>query len=90
MTRRDHYDDPDAPRPNSVVPAAVGFVTDEAGRLLLEHRVDNDLWGLPGGTHEIGEDIVGTVVREIREETGLVVEVTGMVGIYSDPKHVVA
>lgn len=90
MARVDYYDDPNAPAPNSVVPAAVGFVTDDDGRLLLEHRVDNDMWALPGGTHDFGESITQTVVREIREETGLEVEVTGLVGIYTDPRHLIA
>ena len=90
MARVDYYDDPDAPTPNSIVPAAVGCVTDDYGRILLGHRVDNDLWALPGGTPEFGESIEGTVVREIREETGLEVEVTGLVGIYTDPRHVIA
>ena len=90
MARVDYYDDPTAPTPNSVVPAAVGFVPDEQGHILLEHRVDNDLWALPGGTHDFGESIEQTVVREIKEETGLDVEVTGLVGIYSDPRHIIA
>lgn len=90
MARKDYYDDPDAPVPNSIVPAAVGCVTDDEGRILLEHRVDNDLWALPGGTHDYGESIVDTVVREVREETGLDVEVVGLVGLYTDPRHVIA
>lgn len=90
MARVDYFDDPDAPTPNSVVPAAVGFVTDENGRLLLQHRVDNGLWALPGGTHEFGESIVQTVVREIAEETGLQVEIDSLVGLYTDPRHLVA
>ncbi len=90
MARVDYYDDPAAPKPNSVVPAAVGFVPDEEGRILLQHRVDNDLWALPGGTHDFGESIEDTVIREIKEETGLDVEVTGLVGIYTDPRHVIA
>ena len=90
MTRVDYFDDPDAPSPNSVVPAAVGFVVDEEGRLLLQHRVDNGLWALPGGTHEYGESIGQTVVREIAEETGLRVEVDSLVGLYTDPRHLVA
>jgi 8-oxo-dGTP pyrophosphatase MutT (NUDIX family) len=90
MARVDYFDDPDAPTPNSIKPAAVGCVTDERGRLLLEHRVDNDLWALPGGTLDFGESLVDTVVREIKEETGLDVEVTGLVGIYTDPRSVIA
>ena len=40
MARIDYFDDPNAPTPNSIVPAAVGCVVDDQGRLLLEHRVD--------------------------------------------------
>jgi 8-oxo-dGTP pyrophosphatase MutT (NUDIX family) len=90
MTRTDYFDDPDAPEPNSIVPAAVACVSDDQGRLLLEHRVDNDRWALPGGTIEFGESIEQTVVREVREETGLDVEVTGLVGIYTDPRSRIA
>lgn len=39
---------------------------------------------------EIGESIGQTVVREVREETGLEVEPQRLVGVYSDPGHVVA
>ncbi|MGR6997985.1 NUDIX domain-containing protein [Yinghuangia aomiensis] len=53
-------------------------------------RRDSGNWVLPGGGMELGESLVGCVVREVREETGLDVEVTGLVGIFSDPKHVIA
>src|SRR5207237_237908 len=49
-----------------------------------------ELWGLPGGAMDLGESIGQAVVREVREETGLDVEPTGLVGIYSDPGHVIA
>jgi ADP-ribose pyrophosphatase YjhB (NUDIX family) len=65
-------------------------VTNDAGEILLQRRSDNDLWALPGGTMDLGERIAETVVREVREETGLEVEVTGIVGVYSDPGHVIA
>ena len=88
--RTDYYNDPDAPQPNSVVPSASAIVTDEQGRILLVKRRDNTLWALPGGGHDIGETIASTAVREVKEETGLDVEVTGLVGVYTNPHHVVA
>lgn len=88
MGRRDYYDDPRAPKANSLVPAASAVVVDDAGRILLHRRQDNNQWALPGGKMELGETLAGCAVREVKEETGLTVEVTGIVGIYSDPKHV--
>jgi ADP-ribose pyrophosphatase YjhB (NUDIX family) len=90
MARRDFFNDPDAPPANSVVPSVVAAVQDDQGRLLMIHRTDNDLWALPGGGHDIGESITDTVVREVREETGIDVEVTRLVGIYTNPHHVMA
>ncbi|AKC38486.1 Putative MutT/NUDIX-like protein [Mycolicibacterium phlei] len=90
MARTDYYNDPNAPEPNSVVPSASAIVTDEQGRILLIKRRDNTLWALPGGGHDIGESIEQTAIREVKEETGLNVEITGLVGIYTNPAHVVA
>jgi 8-oxo-dGTP pyrophosphatase MutT (NUDIX family) len=90
MPRTDYLNDPNAPEPNSIVPAASAIVTNDAGEILLQRRKDNDLWALPGGTMDVGERIADTAVREVREETGLNVEVTRIVGIYSDPAHVIA
>jgi ADP-ribose pyrophosphatase YjhB (NUDIX family) len=90
MARTDYYDDPDAPQVNSVVPAVTAFVQDSAGRILMERRTDNGRWGLPGGTHQAGESITETVVREVVEETGLQVKVDRMIGIYTDPRRVIA
>jgi ADP-ribose pyrophosphatase YjhB (NUDIX family) len=89
VRRREYFNDPNAPRPNSLVPAASGVVVDDRGRILLHRRKDNDLWSLPGGAMEPGESIAGTIVREVREETGLEVEVVRLVGIYSDPRYVI-
>src|SRR4051794_40622122 len=90
MGRVDYYDDPNAPVANSLVPAASAIVTDADGRILLHRRRDNEMWALPGGVMELGESLGGCAVREVREETGLEVEPIGIVGIYSDPKHVFA
>jgi mutator protein MutT len=89
MQRIDHFNDPDAPRANTLVPAASAIITNENGEILLHRRSDNNLWALPGGTMEIGESIRQTVIREAREETGLEVQPQRIVGIYSDPKHVI-
>ncbi|MEU8870297.1 NUDIX domain-containing protein [Streptomyces javensis] len=88
MSRVDYYHDPDSPKANSVVPSVTAVVQDEAGRLLLIHKTDNDLWALPGGGHDIGESVSETVVREVVEETGITVEVDNIVGLYTDPNHV--
>ncbi|EBM0725703.1 NUDIX domain-containing protein, partial [Salmonella enterica subsp. enterica serovar Senftenberg] len=81
---------PTAPRANSLVPAASAVVVDKSGRIVLQRRRDNEMWALPGGAMELGESVAQCAIRETREETGLDVEVTGVVGIYSDPKHVFA
>ncbi len=90
MARIDHYNDPDAPAANSVVPSTTAVVTDSDGRILLIRRRDNDLWALPGGGMDLGESIEDTARREVREETGLDVEVTDLIGIYTNPHHVMA
>ena len=90
MARTDYYNDPDAPPANSVVPSTTAVVTDEHDRIVLIRRRDNDLWALPGGGMELGESIVDTAVREVKEETGLNVEVTGLIGVYTNPHHVMA
>ncbi|MFD9068914.1 NUDIX domain-containing protein [Streptomyces lasiicapitis] len=90
MGRIDYFRDPNAPTANSVVPSVTAVVRDDAGRLLLIHKTDNDLWALPGGGHDIGERIGDTVVREVSEETGLDVEIDSIVGLYTDPEHVLA
>jgi 8-oxo-dGTP pyrophosphatase MutT (NUDIX family) len=90
VARIDYVDDPRAPKANSVVPSVVAIVLDEHGRILMIHKTDNDLWALPGGGHEIGESIAETVVREVQEETGYEVEVTGISGTYTNPRHVMA
>ncbi|WP_395294983.1 NUDIX hydrolase [Kitasatospora hibisci] len=90
MARTEFYDDPNAPKPNRLVVAASAVVTDDDGCILLQRRTDNGLYALPGGTMDLGESLPGAAVREVREETGLDVEITGLVGTYTDPRHVIA
>ncbi|MFD6415012.1 NUDIX hydrolase [Streptomyces sp. NPDC060194] len=90
MSRIDYFRDPMAPKANSVVPSVTAVVRDGDGRLLVIHKTDNDLWALPGGGHDIGESIADTVVREVLEETGITVQIDGVVGLYTNPEHVLA
>jgi ADP-ribose pyrophosphatase YjhB (NUDIX family) len=90
MGRRiDYYDDPNAPKANSLVPSVNVIVTNDNGEILLIRRTDNDNWAVPGGAIDLGESVNQAAVRETREETGIDCEITGIVGIYSDPKHLI-
>lgn len=89
MARIEHFNDPNAPVANNLVPAASAVVADQTGAILLIERTDNGLWTIPGGGMEVGETIAQTAIREVREETGLDVAVQRLVGIYSDPRHVI-
>jgi 8-oxo-dGTP diphosphatase len=62
------------------------LIFDEDQRVLLARRRDIDWWNLPGGGVEHGETVEQAVRREVREETGLEVEVNYLVGVYSKPQ----
>jgi 8-oxo-dGTP pyrophosphatase MutT (NUDIX family) len=90
MSRRDYWQDPRAPKPTSRKPSASAFVTDDAGAILLIRRTDTGQWTIPTGGLKKGETISQCAIRECEEETGLRVEVTGLVGVFSTPDHVIA
>lgn len=50
---------------------ASAIIVNNKNQILLQKRVDNDKWGLPGGCQEIGERFEETVIREVKEETNL-------------------
>lgn len=80
--------DPDAPAPTSRVPGAAVIVVDEQDRVLMIQRTDSGTWALPGGAHDIGESLPQTAVRECHEETGVTIELDGLVGTFTNPQHV--
>ncbi|MEV0107216.1 NUDIX domain-containing protein [Nocardia sp. NPDC050799] len=90
MSRTDYFHDPAAPAPNSIKVAVSALVQDDQGRILLIRRSDNGKYSVPGGGLEAGETVVQAVVREVREETGIEVDVTELVGVFSNPEHVIA
>jgi 8-oxo-dGTP diphosphatase len=61
---------------------AFAIIFDQAGRVLLSHRRDLDLWNLPGGGVESGELPTEAVIREVKEETGLGVAIERLAGMY--------
>jgi len=65
------------------VSCAGGVVRDASGRVLVirrAHPPDEGRWSLPGGRVEPGESPAEAAVREIREETGLIVETKALIG----------
>ena len=85
---REYYQDPSTPTAHDVLPAAFAAVRNSAGRLLLVRRIDDGNWELPGGRIEVGESAGQAVAREVAEESGISIELTGLAGVYSDPTHV--
>jgi ADP-ribose pyrophosphatase YjhB (NUDIX family) len=72
-----------------MVPSVNVVVVSDAGEILLIRRSDNDNWALPGGAIDLGESVTQAAIREAKEETGLDCEIIGLVGIYTDPKHII-
>ncbi len=77
------FDAASSPRQFRIGVYAVIFRESE---ILLALRRDIEWWNLPGGGLEIGETVEEGVCREVREETGLEVEVDHLVGVYSKPQ----
>ncbi|EON72741.1 NUDIX hydrolase [Lysinibacillus sphaericus] len=59
------------------------IIEDDIGRILLQKRTDNNIWGIPGGILEIGETYEETVKREVFEETNLILNNVSLFGLYS-------
>jgi len=66
-------------------PSVAGLVRNEAGQILFLVRSDNGRWDLPAGAIDPGETPAQAVVREVREETGLIVEPTSVAGVFGGP-----
>ncbi|GCE46681.1 ADP-ribose pyrophosphatase YjhB (NUDIX family) [Thermosporothrix hazakensis] len=64
----------------------VSAVIMQEKRVLLALRRDIEWWNLPGGGMEPGETVEQTVLREVREETGLEVAIERLIGVYSKPQ----
>ena len=68
------------------------LIFNEKGQILLQRRSDDNRWGNPGGSMDLGETIYETTIREIKEETNLEIKKTDLTlfNIYSgeDQHHI--
>jgi ADP-ribose pyrophosphatase YjhB (NUDIX family) len=67
-----------------ILPGAMAIVRNDTGDVLVTRRTDDGLWHPPGGFADLGETTTATIVREVREETGLEIEPLRVIGVYSD------
>lgn len=65
------------------IAAAGGIVENEQGEILLV-KTHNQGWVFPGGQVEVGENLIDAVIREVKEESGIDIEVSYMIGVYSN------
>ena len=72
-----------------VLPSAAVVVHDERTRLLVCKHADKNIWVTPGGLVEPGEHPADAAVRETWEETGLLVELTGVFGVFGGPDLII-
>lgn len=73
-----------------LTPCCCAIIFDESReKLLLTKRSDNQRWCLPGGAVESGESASEGCIREVLEETGLLISIEKLVGIYSNPHYLV-
>ncbi len=86
MPRAEYYHSLSAPEATVIQPAVFAVVRRE-DQVLLVRRRDDLLWELPGGRVDLGESVVDALVREVAEEAGVTIKVTGVAGVYSDPAH---
>ena len=74
--------------PDRVALTVDAVITDPAGRVLVMEcgtEPFHGTWVLPGGYVDPGETVEQACMREVREELGLDVRLTGLIGIYSEP-----
>jgi len=70
-----------------IIPAAAGAIIHDNKILLVKNKWSNK-WFIPGGHQELNESIQDTVIREIKEELGLILKIDYLVSIYSSPKWI--
>lgn len=71
---------------DNIHPGVAIIIFNKDKEVLLQKRADVRLWGIPSGHVEPGESVTEAAVREVKEETGLSIRITKLIGVYSEPK----
>ena len=69
-----------------LMPCAAGVIRDAQGRILIQRRSDNGEWSVPGGAIDPDEQPAQACVREVYEETGLVVRPMRLLSVETHPR----
>jgi ADP-ribose pyrophosphatase YjhB (NUDIX family) len=73
---------------DKITPGTAAVIWDtKRNSVLLHLRNDKPMWSLPGGPPDFGESFADCIIREVKEETGLDVEIVRLIGVYSEPKY---
>jgi len=86
-TFREHTGNPVETYRNPIPTVDIVISCPGRGVVLIERANPPHGWALPGGFVDYGETVENAAVREALEETGLHVELTGLLGVYSDPRR---
>lgn len=73
------------PKDKIMLVSCCAVIANDEGKILLQKRSDNLLWGLPGGLKELDETLIECAKREVLEETNLDVEIVDFIGVYINP-----
>ena len=84
-----YFKDPSAPKPNRPRFAGAAALIERDGSLLLDRRLDPPGWALVAGRMQDHESLADALLREVREETGLVVTDYQLFGVFSHPSRIV-